>query len=248
MTLDRLYYELRLRWISLLLTPLLIVVATCLGVLLTLHFQKNTTLLFLLELEVFLPLAAGVAAANLIAHEPALELLLTMSRPHRVTGLLRLLLLLVWIACLAALSLCNALAFKLLDMPAFTQAWSPLALVLTSQLLWLVPLLWFIAVGCCLALLTLSRTAGGTLLAAFWLIDILASHMIAEDIPWLKPIILFAATMLIYPDVTGASATLVADSWLTTRFEVLATAFILLLLCWLLFRNTERLLKGTTVE
>jgi hypothetical protein len=207
MTFDRLRYEFKLGWATITLTPILILVGTVLIALGLLAFQKNITLVFLTELEVFLPLAAGVAVGSITAQEPALELQLTMPSKYSTTGLLRTLLIFVWIAFLAWLSLTFCLAFKFLDLPNFTQTWSPILLYLVLQLLWFAPLAWFVTMGFCLAQFTNSRTTSGAILGAFWLIDILSSGVIIET-PWLKPLLLFPATFFIYPYITTTSLTL----------------------------------------
>jgi hypothetical protein len=244
---DRLYYEFKLGWVNIILTPLLILVGTILFAIGFMAFHKNTTLLLLLELEVLFPLVAGVAVGSLIAQEPALELQLTMLSKYSMTSLLRILLVFVWIGFLAWLSITCSFAFKLIDLPEFTRSWPPILLYAMLQLLWFAPLAWFISIAFCLAQLTNSRTASGAILGAFWLIDILSSGVIIETF-WLKPLLLFPTSFFIYPYVTTSSITLYITYWFTTRWEVLATAVVLFPLGWLLLRNTERLLQGITEE
>ncbi len=247
MTFDRLHYEFKLGWATIILTPLLILVGTVLIALGLLAFHRHITLVFLAELEVFLPLAAGVAVGSITAQEPALELQLTMPSKYATTGLLRILLIFVWIALLAWLSLTFCLAFKVVDVPQFTHTWPPMVLYLVLQLLWLAPLAWFVTMGFCFAQLTRSRTTSGAILGAFWLIDILSSGVIVET-SWLKPLLLFPSTFFIYPSITTTSLTLYVTYWYTTRWEVLATAIVFFPLGWLFLRNPEHLLQGASEE
>ncbi|MDQ6662024.1 MAG: hypothetical protein M3Z24_13810 [Chloroflexota bacterium] len=246
MSFDRLRYELKLAWKTMILVPILVLGVVGLFVLLQLFLHQSPAHSLLSEAEVFLPLATGVVAGAIIAQDTALELHLTMPRKYQMTGMLRLLLLLSWTACLAMLCIGSIAMLKILYMPVFTQSWLPLVQFLTIQLLWLAPLLWFIALGSCLALLTQSRTACSTLLGIIWLTDILFAQSIAST-SWLRPILLFPTTLTLYP-ATNVSQADFKEYWLTTRFELLGTAFVVVMLSWLLLRNTERLLKGATEE
>ncbi|MDQ2904132.1 MAG: hypothetical protein M3Y81_11330 [Chloroflexota bacterium] len=246
MIIDRLRYELKLAGKMLIVVPGTVILVIGLFAVLVHFLQQSPAHALLAGLEMFLPLAAGIVAATLVSQDAALELQLTMPRKYHITGLLRLLLIFCWTTCLAVFWLVGMLLLNMLYTPAFTQVWPQPVRVLTLQLLWFAPLLWFVAMGACLALLTQSRSASGALVGGLWLLNILFVSIFAS-IAWLRPILLFPATLIIYP-ATHVPAADFTTYWLTTRFELLAGALILLALDWLLLRDTERLLKGATEE
>lgn len=184
-------------------------------------------------LEIFLPVAMGVIGASVSMHDPALELQLTLPRSYAMTTLRRLFCITGWSACVALLSSGLIALFHLGYPPRQIQSWPILIQILATQMIWLVPLLWFVAVGLCLALLTHSRTASGALLAVIWIVEALFLGNIAEKTPWLQPAMLFSTTLT--PN---------ASFWLSSHLALLLTALLLLPISWLLLRNTESLLKG----
>jgi hypothetical protein len=111
--------------------------------------------------------------------------------------------------------------------------WPLLLALLGDQLIWLAPLLWFTALGMFITLLTNSRTASGALLASIWLIELLFMKSLIITNAWLQPFFLFPTTL--EPTVSF---------WLSSRIEMLAMAFVLFGLSWLLLRNREHVLKG----
>ena len=180
------------------------------------------------------------------AQDAALELHLTMPRAYRATNIIRLSMILVWCTCLAVCCLVGISVFKVFYTPDFMQAWSPGVCFLTLQMLWCVPLLWFVTGGTCVALLTQSRTASGTLLGGIWLFDILFTGIISS-VSWLRPLLLFPATLIIFP-ATHISYAVFNTYWLTTRFDLLGMSLVFFVTSWFLLHNTERLLKGATEE
>lgn len=246
MSLDRLGYEIKLRWTTLILTPLLIMAGIGLVAVLLRVMHKGPMLLLLTSFEMFLPLAAGVIVGSTLAQEPALELQLTMPRKYHRTGLLRVGLIFSWSALIALLCISGLGLAGAFEQPPFTRSWPFLLQFLLLQLVWLAPLLWFTAVGFCLSLLTNSRTATGALLGVIWMIDFASTGFILET-GWLRPILLFP-TFTAYQYITTITLAAWQDEWLVPRFEVLATAIVLLPLGWLLLHNTERLLQGSTEE
>ena len=243
---DRLLHELKLVWKTVIVVPIAVIVILGLFALVQYVLHQNIARTLLATLEMFLPLAAGIVGAAITARDSALELHLTMPSKYSTTSMLRLFIVFCWMACLALLCISGGLLFRMLAFPTFVQSWSPFVLLLTVQLLWMAPLAWFTTVGFFLAVLTQSRTASGTLLGIAWFLDTLFALTIA-NVPWLRPVLLFPATLIIYP-ATGTSQSDFNSYWLTTRFELLGTALVLFLVGWLLLHDTERLLKGATEE
>jgi len=97
-------------------------------------------------------------------------------------------------------------------------------------------MLWYVAVGLCLALLIRSRSASGALLGGIWIAEVLFKDFFAAT-DWLHPLFLFPTTLK--PEI---------NFWLTNRFELIITALVLLPLGWLLLHNTEGLLKRASEE
>jgi hypothetical protein len=148
----------------------------------------------------------------------------------------RLILVVVWTACIALLSSGIIYALKLWYAPYQLKSWSEPLQFITAQLTWFASLLWFVAVGFCLALLTRSRATSAALLSGVWIVETVLKDLFAST-DWLRPVFLFPTTLK--PDITF---------WLTNRIEVLVTALILLPLGWLLLRHPEGLLKGSSEE
>src|SRR5215472_1412470 len=123
MSLDRLFYEWKLYWKSILLAPLALMVACVLFALLQLSWKENIGRTYLSFAEVFLPLAAGVIAGAITVREPALELHLTVVQTYQRTSILRILMLIFtygWICCLLISIMCM-LHFWFL--PGYLLAW-----------------------------------------------------------------------------------------------------------------------------
>lgn len=243
MSIDVLRYELRLMGQKVLLTPVLVMLGFALFALL-LHILKIVPSRFLSGgLEMILPIATGIVAGTVAIHDPALELQLTLPRNYSNTGFKRLFLILFWTVCVGLLSSMLIFAFHQQYM-LHMQATTPLLVFLATQLTWFATLIWCVAIGLCIALLTRSRSAGGALLAGIWIAEIFFKDLIAPII-WLKPFFLFPTTLLYPPGVVAQS---VFNDWLTNRITVLAMGLLILPLCWLLLRNAEGLLKATSEE
>jgi hypothetical protein len=227
------------------LTPILIMSGFALFSVL-LHYLKVVPARFLSAgLEMILPLAAGVVVATIVSHDLAIELQLTMPKKYDISVMLRLLLIFCWSTCIAILSASIISALGLGYTPQELLSWFGPLQFLTNSLTWFAPLLWFVAVGLCLALLTRSRSASGAILAGIWLAEILFKDYIAVT-DWLRPVLLFPTTLLLFP--VPNLPQWVFDLWLNNRFEVLGTALLLLPLGWLLLQNKEGLLKGVGEE
>lgn len=243
MSLAILRYELRLMGKKVLLTPVLVMLGFALFAIL-LYVLKIVPSRFLSGgLEMILPIATGIVAGTVAIHDPALELQLTLPRKYAGTSFRRLFLILFWTLCVGLLS--SALIFMFHQQYMLhIQAAALLLVFLTAQLTWFATLNWCVAIGLCIALLTRSRSAGGAVLAGIWIAEIFFKDLIAP-ITWLKPFILFPATLLYSPGVVPQS---VFNDWLSNRIAVLAMGLLILPLCWLLLRNAEGLLKTTSEE
>ncbi len=146
-------------------------------------------------MEGALPLVAGIGVATIVAHEPALELQLSMPLPYRRVALVRcglLLALTVFIEGGVIFVLARAWPWALSkDGGAWLLAWLP-------------TLLWFAGWGALLALLLRSRAASAAILGVIWVIE-LAFHGI------LSAVRLDNAALCVCHDVLAGCAVLVAQ-------------------------------------
>lgn len=245
MSFDRLRYELQLMGKRVILTPMLVMFGFGVFAELLHYLNVNPGRFLSSGLEMFLPMAAGVIVATIVSHDPAIELQLTLPKKYSTAAMLRLVLIVCWTACIAVLSGIVIDAFQLGYTPQQLQSWAIPFQFFVEQLMWIAPLLWFVAVGFCLALLIRSRSASGAILGGIWLAEIVFKDFIAIT-PWLRPILLFPTTLILFPSQNIPQ--FLFNIWLTNRFEVLGTGLALLPLGWLLLHNTEGLLKGSSEE
>ena len=236
MFLDRLRYEVRLLGkLSLSVPCLIILVGALLAGLLRLG-QTKATSLFNACLEMFLPLAAGIFVATICGHDPAMELQLTLPTFYRRTVLYRLIIIGVWTACVAMIASTSLQWVGLAKMLPLEPSWPQVVKFGARQLLWVAPLLWFLAIGLFLAQLLRSRAASTALLGGIWVAEnIMYGLLIGTS--WLHPVFLFATTL------TPAST--LSTFWLTNRVELIGTAVVFLLIGWLQLRQTEAFLQNT---
>lgn len=239
MSLKRFWYELRIIGEWVLLIPLLSMgcFALLAAILTILHVDHlRIAQVLTASLEMILPLVAGLQVATIGSQDAAIELQLTLSSKYCFTALLRIGLIVGWIACVALFSSVFIYHLKYLRIPAQLSTLSVLPQFLTGQLTWMAPLLWFVALGFCLALLIRSRSASGAILGGIWIIEAIF-YGYFELIVWLKPIFLFPTTLA--PSI---------NFWLPNRLELLGIALVFLVLGWLLLYNTEALLQGVSGE
>src|SRR5579883_161113 len=172
MSLDQLSYEVKIVGKRIILAPGL----TMLGIILVallMHSQKADPARLLLALpEILLPLVSGTIVGTIIALDPALELQLTMPRNYPATGLWRVGLIFLCMACCSLLFISGMDVLHLLSMPMFMQSWSSVLRFLAIQMIWFPPLLWCTAAGFCIALLMQSRSAAGGVLGGIWVAEI----------------------------------------------------------------------------
>jgi hypothetical protein len=239
MSFDRILYELRImgRWM-ILIPPLVMLSFAFLAALLTImqvgHLRISQVLTA--SLEMVLPLTAGLLTTTIISHDAAIELQLTMPETYRVTALGRLSLIIAWTGCIALCSSVFMYHLRFWRVPSQVEAWKVLPQFLIGQFTWVAPLLWFAAVGFCLALLIRSRSATSALLGGIWTVEAIFYGYFAI-IDWLKPVFLFPTTLAPY-----------INFWLINRFELPGTALVLLLFSWFMLRKTELLLQGAAGE
>jgi hypothetical protein len=239
MSLERFWYELRIMGKWVLVIPLLIMLSFAfLAAMLTLirvsHLRISQVLTG--SLEMVLPLAAGLLITTITSHDTAIEIQLTMPQTYRVTAFVRLSLIVAWSGCIALISSVFIYHLRFLRVPSQVENWKVLPQFLIGQLTWVAPLLWFVGVGLCLALLIRSRSASSALLGGIWTVEAIFYGYFAITV-WLKPEFLFPTTLA--PDI---------NFWLSNRFELLATALVLILLGWFLMHNTELLLQEAAGE
>ena len=161
---------------------------------------------------------------------------MTVSTTYRITAFVRLSLIIAWSSSLAFFLSMFVYQLRFWRVPLQVETWNVLPQYLVGQLTWIAPLFWFVGTGFTLALLTRSRSASSALLGGIWMIEAIFYGYFAI-INWLKPWFLFPTTLT--PNI---------NFWLTNRIELLITAFVLLLLDWLMLGNTELLLQGSASE
>lgn len=219
-------YELRILGRSVLLTPLLIVAVFDLLALLTAFAGGHGGIVarvLTAALEIGMSLGAGIAAANLVAAEPAAELHLALPRGYRATALRRLAIAVVWTCAVAAL---------MAGILAATGGWLTDEPFLRSQLTWAAPILWMAGLGALLALVIRSRAGSVGVVTGVWLAEFIA-HGLFRTNPWLRPVELFATSFAIG-----------APWWLGNRLELIGMAGAFVLGCWWLLGNGEALVGG----
>jgi hypothetical protein len=244
MFLDRLRYELKLMGKRVILTPVLVILGFAL-IAIFLHARAiDPSRTLSASLEMIIPLAAGIVVATITSQDNAIELQLTMPKKYDRTVLRRLIIIFGWTAFIALLSGIVIYALRLKYIPLSSPSESISLQLLTQVLTWIAPLLWLVGIGVCLALLLRSRSASGALIGGLWIFEIIFKDYIAAT-NWLHPVFLFPTTLL---PMVGILPQVYFNLWLTTRFELLGTALVFLLIGWLLLRNPEGLLKTSSEE
>ena len=177
------------------------------------------SLVLVVGLEAVLPLAAGIALATLAVHDTALEVLVTLPAPYRMTAICRMALVLAW-----ALSLEAAATWVTYQLfPTAIPKPGPVAL-----LAWLAPTLWLSAGGVLVAYGLRSRSASSAVLGCIWVAQ-LAFHGYFAAFGWTQPWFLFTTTF--------APA---AAFWQLNRLELLVTALFFAFADWVYLGNVER--------
>jgi len=233
---DRLRYEIHLLGRSTLLVPCLImIVGVLLAVILRLSQTKMISL-FTACLEMFLPLSSGVFVAAICGHDPAMELQLTLPTLYRRTIFYRLGIIGVWTACVAIIAELLLKWVGLEKALPIAMSWPLVMQWAATELTWLAPLLWFMAIGLFLALILRSRAASSALLGGIWVAENLMYGLLIST-TWLHPVFLFATTLTPLP--------VLSTFWLANRFELVGTALMFLLASWIQLHHTEAFLQRT---
>jgi hypothetical protein len=180
MNLDRFRYELKLMGKRVILTPILVMLGFAFFALLLYYLKIDPDRFLSAGLEMILPLMAGVVVATITTSDPALELHLTLPKKYHLTAMRRLTMIAVWIAIVALLSSVVLLVLHLAYIPQDTPAFSAPVQFLIGQLTWVATLLWFVAVGLCLALVTRSRTASAAILSGIWIVETIFKDIFAS--------------------------------------------------------------------
>jgi hypothetical protein len=243
MSIDRLRYEIHLMGRKVILTPVLVMLGFALFAVLLAYLKVWPDRFLSAGVEMMLPITAAVVVATIVVQDPMLELLLTTPRQYAALSLLRIGLIVAWTACVALLSELILTSAGLGYMTRLAGQ-TPVLQFLIAQLTWLAPLLWCIGIGLCLALLLHSRTASGALLGGIWILETIYKDFFYLT-TWLRPVFLFPTTLWALNTPLPWTQFM---PWLDNRFEVLGTGLLALLLCWLLLRQPERLLKGSSEE
>ncbi len=210
------------------LTPILVMLgfAFFISLLLSIH-RGDVVRVLTSSLEMFLPLSVGMVISTIATQDVALELQLTLPKPYSFTVFYRIAIVVLWTALVACISTLVIMTLHL--WPEITQlkAYSLLAYLLATQLVWIAPTLWFSALSLFLSLSLRSSIVSGTLVGTIWLIEVLAHDLFAST-SWLRPVFFMATT---YAPT--------AAFWMSNRFDLITTAVVLLLLSWQLLHYTE---------
>lgn len=221
------YETRRLGWMGLLLPALIGVPFAGLAALMQAQGGEAWSVSRMLAayLEAGLPLAAALATANIVTDDPALDLHLSLKTGYLTTVLRRLGALVGLSAALAALWTSTMFLLGLWGPWVPEPYWR-------GQLVWLSPLLFFVTLGCVLAVLLRSRSAAGAVLGGYWLGSMLFKDYLFA-IGWLKPF---------YPFATLRAPG--AGFWLGNRLALILTAAALFLAFAALLRRESVVLGG----
>ena len=177
------------------------------------------------SVEMGLPLAAGILAANVAADDPAVDLQLSLEVPYRRTLARRLVLV------LATAALPAATLTAVLRATGVWGLWAPDGF-LASPLVWLSPLLWFVSAGALLALASRGRSAAWAVLAGVWIFQNLFRDWFRSG-GWSEQAFLFAT---VYDP--GAA------SWPSNRLVLILVSLLLGAAAWALVSITDLASEG----
>ena len=175
-------------------------------------------------LEVALPLAAGMVAANLVGRDPAIELQLTLPTPYRSTILRRLVVTVGWVAVIAL----TVATFMVAG--GWWHRWPEAHPALAGQLTWLAPTLCLCGLGLLAGALSGSPAVASIVVATLWVFEYAAVGPLQEH-RWSRLLYLFATTR----------GTLDRD-WTANRLTLVAAGVAMTAAGWLLLRRPSRLL------
>jgi hypothetical protein len=190
--------------------------------------SRNTALILQNLLELALPLAAGVVAASLVGHDPAIELQLTLPTAYRATILRRLAASAGWVAVIALTVTAVTVASGWWD------RWPGSHTPLAGQLTWLAPTAFLAGLGLLVGALAGSPALATTAVAMLWTFHLAATGPLQSH-QWSRQLFLFATTR--------GSPEL---DWTANRLTLLGTGAALTTVAWLLLRRPVRLLAKET--
>jgi len=179
-------------------------------------------------LEIALPLGAALVAVTLVNCDPIRELQLSLPLSYRATVLRRLAVAMSWPALLATIAVAGL---------AVVGWWRIPSSLVSSQLVWLAPLVWLTSVAVGSALLVRNPTTGSVVAAGIWLIELVFGGLFFLH-DWLSQLHLFFTSYLFSTFPPDAPT----SDWLVNRLVLLSTAGLALLGVWLLLGRDERLL------
>jgi len=149
--------------------------------------SQSTALVLQSLLELALPLAAGMGAANLVGRDPAVELQLTLPTSYRTTILRRLLVTAGWVAVIAL----TTAAFMVAS--GWWHRWPEAHPALAGQLTWLAPALCLSGLGLLAAVLSGSPAVASIVVTSVWVFEYAAVSPLQEH-RWSRLLYLFATT------------------------------------------------------
>lgn len=190
--------------------------------------SRSTALVLQSLLELALPLAAGVGAANLVGRDPAVELQLTLPTAYRATILRRLVVTAGW-AAVTALAVAAAMVAS-----GWWHRWPEAHPALAGQLTWLAPTLCLSGLGLLAGALSASPALATSVVAALWVFQYAAAGPL-QDHRWSRLLYLFATTR-------GT----VGQDWAANRLTLLVAGAAMTSAGWLLLRRPSRLLTKET--
>jgi hypothetical protein len=186
--------------------------------------DSSTALVLHSLLEVALPLAAGMVAANLVGRDPAIELQLTLPTPYRSTILRRLVVTVGWVAAVAL----TTAAFMVAS--GWWHRWPETHPALAGQLAWLAPTLCLCGLGLLAGALSGSPAVASIVVATLWVFEYAAAGPLQEQ-RWSRLLYLFATTR-----------STVDRDWTANRLTLVAAGVAMTAAGWLLLRRPSRLL------
>jgi hypothetical protein len=186
--------------------------------------SRDTAQIFHSMLELALPLAAGMGAANLVGRDPVVELQLTLPTGYRTTILRRLVVTAGWVAVIALTTAALMVA------SGWWHRWPEAQPALAGQLTWLAPTLCLCGLGLLAGAVSGSPAVASAVVASLWVFEYAAAGPLQEH-RWSRLLYLFATTR-------GT----VAQDWAANRLTLLAAGAAMTAAGWLLLRRPSRLL------
>lgn len=186
--------------------------------------DASTALVLQSMLELALPLAAGMGAANLVGRDPVVELQLTLPTAYRGTVLRRLTVTAGWVAVTALATATFMVA------SGWWHRWPEARPALAGQLTWLAPTLALCGLGLLAGALSGSPAVASVVVASVWVFEYAAAGPLQEH-RWSRLLYLFATTR-------GTTA----QDWAANRVTLLIAGAAMTTAGWLLLRRPSRLL------